>query len=534
MRSILSLTALATVLVLAPALTRPAQAATNGSSSAMADAAAREDWKTVRQMLAQKADVNAPQVDGATALHWAAHYDDLAAVKDLLAAGANAKTANRYGVTPLTEACVNGDEDVIALLLKAGADPNAPQGEGETPLMTASKTGNPAAIKLLLDSGAQINTTEPWRGQTALMWAAAEGHADAVKLLIAKGATVDAKSKVFDFTGLKPKPGSVGMNFPRGGFTPLLFAARDGQTEVLKILIAAGADVNLPDPDGTSALLMAVINFHFDIAGYLLEHGADANASDSRGRAPLYAIVDMRDMDVTNRPSPKVDDVLNPVSLAKLLLEHKAAPDALLLKAITARAVLDGSDAVMGPGSTPFLRAAHSSDMEMMKLLLAHGANPKLTTKSGVNALMLAAGNGWRDGRTRGTEEESVAAIKFLMGLGLDIKAAASNGDTALHGAAGRGADLVAQALVDLGAEINVQDKTGRTPHDVANAVGASLAGVRSPHESTVALLAKLGGVPGQTKAQAAAAPPPPPADAVNTFKVLRIPAEPKPTSSNQ
>jgi len=479
------------------------------SNTALADAAAREDFAQVRALLVQKADVNTPQADGSTALHWAAHFDETAIVKALLSAGANAKTANRYGITPLSEACVNGNAEVVELLLKAGADANLPHAEGETPLMAAARTGNPAAIQSLLNHGAQINVAEEWRGQTALMWAAAEGHADAVKLLIANGAIVDAKSKVFDYSQFRPKAGSVGMNFPRGGFTPLLFAARQGSLPVVKTLLEAGADINLADPDGTTATMMAIINLHYDVAGYLIDRGADVNYADSRGRTALYAAIDMKNMDVTNRPSPKVDDVHTPMSLIQLLVAKGANTNTTLLKSIQARAVLDGADGTLGAGATPFLRAARGGDVETMKFLLANKANPKLSTQAGINALMIAAGAGWRDGKTRAPEANSVEAIRFLAGLGMDVNYVAPSGETALHSAAGRGANLVVQALVDLGAQVNAKDKQNRTPMDVANGVGGTLGGVRAPNEATVALLVKLGGKTGQVTTTAEAAPKP-------------------------
>lgn len=470
--------------------------AASSSPTALADAAARSDLAGVRALIAQKADVNTPQVDGTTALHWAVHHDDIDTVKALLAAGANAATTNRYGITPLSEACQNANEEIVALLVKAGADVNVPHAEGETPLMTAARSGNPEAVKVLLDNGAQVNVAEEWRGQTALMWAAAEGHSEVVKLLLKHGALMNARSKVFDFTALRPKPGSVGMNFPRGGFTALLFAAREGHFDTVKTLVEAGAEVNLPEPDGTTALLMAIINFHYDIAAYLLEHGGDPNAADIRGRTPLYGAIDQKNLDVSNRPPAKVEDVATPESLIKALLAKGANPNAPLLKSIAARAVLDGADGTLGAGATPFLRAARGGDVETMKLLLDNKANLRATTATGVNALMIAAGAGWRDGKSRAAEANSVEAVKMLVSAGLDVNYAASNGETALHGAAGRGADSVVQTLVDLGADVNIKDRTNRTPYDVANGAGA---GVRVPHESTAALLAKLGGVTGLT-----------------------------------
>jgi ankyrin repeat protein len=476
--------------------------------TALADTAARGDMAGVRAMLAQAPDVNAPQVDGTTALHWAAYYDDAETVRVLLRAGANANVANRYGITPLAQACENGNAEIVKLLVEAGADVNAPHAEGETPLMTAARTGNPEAIGVLLDHGAQINAAEQWRGQTALMWAAAEGHNEAVKLLLARGALPDAKSKVFDFTQLRPKPGSVAMNFPRGGFTALLFAARQGHLPVVKTLVEAGADINLGDPDGTTPLIIAIINFHYDVAAYLIEQGADVHAADGRGRTALYAAVDQKNLDISNRPPAKVEDHHTPLSLIQMLLARGANPNAALLRPLTARAVLDGADGAMGAGATPFLRAARGGDVETMKLLLEHKANLHATTQAGANAMLIAAGTGWRDGKTRAPDAASVEAVKFLAGLGLSVNAAnPSTGETPLHAAAGRGSDLVVEALLALGADINAKDRGNRTPLDIANGAGGAPGAVRAPHESTVALLRSRGGVSGLA-AQAAAAKP--------------------------
>jgi uncharacterized protein len=458
----------------------------------LADAVQRQDFTTARALLTQHADVNASLSDGSTALLWAAHWDDAALVDALLKAGANVKSANRYGISPLLEACVNGDAAVIEKLLKAGADPNTAQPEGETALMTASRTGNVDAVKMLLDRGARVNADESWRGQSALMFAAAEGHAAVVQLLIQHGAEVDARSGVFDFTQLKPKAGSVGMNFPRGGFTALLFAARQGDLESGQTLINAKAEVNLADPDGSTPLIEAIINFHFDFAAFLLDHGADPNASDGKGRSPLYAAVDMHSLDTSTRPSPRPLDKLDGVDVIKALLAHGANPNAQLIAVIKPRGVLDGADSTMSAGATPFLRAAKSDDLEVMRILLDQGARPLMTTATHTTALMVAAGTGWRDGKSHGSETDAIEAIKLCLDRGLDINAASDTGETALHGAAGRGADQVIAFLASHGADINAKDKKGRTALDVAMGVGADVGGVRSPHESTVALLKKL------------------------------------------
>ncbi len=458
----------------------------------LADAVQRQDPKAIRTLLDQHTDVNATLADGSTALLWAAHWDDAALVDQLLRAGANVKAANRYGITPLLEACVNGDAAIVEKLLKAGADPNTAQPEGQTAIMTAARTGNVDAVKALIDHGAKVNAEESWRGQSALMFAAAEKHQAVVQLLIQHGADVNARSAVFDFTQLKPKAGSVSMNFPRGGFTALLFAAREGDLESGQTLVNARADVNLGDPDGSTPLIEAIINFHFDFAMFLLDHGADPNACDGKGRSPLYAAVDMHTLDTSTRPSPRPPDKFDSVDAIKALLAHGASPNAQLTGVIPPRGVLDGADRTMGPGATPFLRAAKSDDLEAMRLLLDKGANPLAATSAHVSALMAAAGAGWRDGKSHGSEPDAIEAIKLLLEHGADINAADDQGQSALHGAAGRGADTIVAYLASRGADVGAKDKKGRTALDVAMGVGADVGGVRSPHESTVALLQKL------------------------------------------
>jgi ankyrin repeat protein len=358
--------------------------------------------------------------------------------------------------------------------------------------MVAARTGNTAAVKTLLDHGAQVNHAESWRGQTALMFAAAEKHATVVQLLIQHGADVNARSGLFDFTQLKAKAGSVPMNFPRGGFTALLFAARDGDLESGQTLVNAQAEVNQGDPDGSTPLIEAIINFHFDFAAFLLDHGADPNACDGKGRSPLYAAVDMHTLDVSTRPSPRPPDKLDAVDVVKALLAHGANPNVQLIAVLPPRGVLDGADRTMGPGATPFLRASKSADLDVMRLLLDKGANPLAATAAHNTAVMVAAGAGWRDGKSRGTEPDAIEALKILLDRGADINAASDTGETAFHGAAGRGADSVLSFLAAHGADVNAKDKKGRTALDVAMGVGAEVGGVRSPHESTVALLKKL------------------------------------------
>ncbi|HWF08945.1 MAG TPA: ankyrin repeat domain-containing protein [Bryobacteraceae bacterium] len=443
----------------------------------MLAAAMLPDPAAIRALLDRHGDVNAILTDGSTALLWAARWDDPELVDRLLVAGANPRAANRYGVSPLLEASMNGDAAIIEKLLKAGADPNSAQPEGETALMTASRTGNVDAVRTLLDHGARINARETWRGQSALMWAAAEKHPAVVRLLIERGADVNARSRVFDYTHIQPRQGSVPMNYPRGGFTALLFAARQGDLETGHALIDGKADVNLADPDGSTPLLEAIVNFHYDFAAFLLASGADPNARDSRGRSPLYAAVDMHSLDTSTRPNPVVSDKLDSSDIIRALLAHHANPNAQLADFIPPRGPLDVADYTLGAGATPFLRAAKSDDLEVMRLLLASGADPLLATKAGVTPLMAAAGVGWRDGKSHGTEHDAIEAIQLCLDRGAGINAATDKGDNALTGASLRGSDTLISFLRSRGAAIDAKDKVVQTFSAKVSALGTSTNG---------------------------------------------------------
>jgi len=475
------------------------------ATSQIADVAMKGDMDAVRSLVKQHpGDVNATLPDGGTALLWAAYWNDEKAVEALLAAGANVNAANREGFTALSQACTNGNPAMVEALLKAGADANSFQAEGQSALMTAARAGNADSVKALLDHGAEVNSKESWRGQTALMWATAENHPDVVKVLVEHGADVNAVSSIFDFSGMKVKPGDVPMHFPRGGFTALLFAARGGFTECAKILLDHGADIKIADPDNTSALVLAIINGHFDTAAFLLDHKADPNAADANGRAALFAAVDMRDIYSSNRPAPRDNGKVEPMDLIKMLLDHGADPNAKLTKMIVPRAVLDFPDVMMAEGATPFLRAAKSADVPLMQLLLDKGADPKVVTKGGVTALMVAAGMAHANTIRRG--EQPIEAMKICLEKGVDINAATEKTlNTALHAAAGQGTDDIVQFLADHGAKLDLKDNKGRTPRDVALGLQADAVGVEV-HQSTADLLGKLMGPAAVTASAAGAA----------------------------
>jgi ankyrin repeat protein len=434
------------------------------SEAPLAEAAREKDRAGLRALLARRVDVNASQADGMTALHWAAYQDDLEAVELLIRAGANAKAANRYGVTPLSLACTNGNEAIVALLLKAGADPNTSLPGGETALMTAARTGKTEAVKVLLAHGADVHAKESGRGQTALMWAAAEGHVAVVELLIQAGADVHARLD--------------------SGFTPLLFAVREGRIGVVRALLKAGADVNetiRPGPassarklayrgprPGTSALVLAVANAHFELAAVLLDAGADPNAS-LPGLTALHIISDVRKPGLgDNDPAPEGSGNMTSLELVKKLVAKGANPNARMTRRINL-----GATNLNTLGATPFFLAAKTADAELMRTLAALGADPLLTNADNSTPLMAAAGLGTRSpGEDAGTESEVLEAMQVALDLGADVNAVDSNGETALHGAAYKNLPRAVELLVSKGARIDVwnrKNKYGWTPLAIAS-----------------------------------------------------------------
>jgi ankyrin repeat protein len=283
----------------------------------------------------------------------------------------------------------------------------------------------------------------------------------------------------------------------RGGFTAFLFAAREGDIESAKAMLDSGVDINQTDVDGTTALVVSIMNKRYTCAKFLLDRGANPNLADDKGRAALYAAVDMRNEDYSTLPNRKDDDPMPSLEIVKALLDRGANLNMALTKSLPGRSGMDSGDTSLGAGTTPLMRAAFSGDATVMRILLAKGADPKLTTKDGTTVLMIAAGVGYRDKFTRGTEAEALECLKIAMAAGLDISQATTRGETALHGAANRGADSIVQFLVDHGAKLDVKSKQGYTPLDIAlgkNSMGA----LPVPHDSTVALIRKLGGLEGK------------------------------------
>jgi len=420
------------------------------AQTSLLDAARSGDAAAVRAMLARKADVHAVAADGTTALHWAVQRDDVAMVEALLRSGAKAAAATRLGVTPLYLAATNGSSEVVTRLLSAGADPNTALPDGETVLMTASRTGNVEAVRALLDRGADLRRKEPAKGQTALMWAAAENNAGVVRLLVERGADVKERSK-------------------SGSFTPYLFAVRGGHVDTAKTLLDAGVDVNESLPDGTSPLVLAVINAHYELASVLVDRGANPNA-DGQGWTALHQIAWSRRHNAGfNLPGPVATGGVDSLDLVRKLVAKGADVNARQKKEPR-----DGNRNLLNRlGATPFLLAAKADDLPLMRALLDCGADARLTTNNGTTPLMAAAGVGiWAPGENPGTHEEALAAVRLAFEAGGDVNAIDKEGETALHGAVYRGGAIpVIQFLIDKGARLDVVNKKGWTPLTAADGV---------------------------------------------------------------
>jgi len=449
---------------------------------AIVDAAQKGDVKTVRTLLRQSVDVNAVQPDGMTALHWAVQRNDLEMTGLLLGAGADFHAANRTGVRPLYLAAVNGNAAVIGRLIEAGDDPNAVlTGEAETVLMLTAYTGNADAVKVLIDHGADVNATQI-RGQTALMWAASEGHTDVVKLLLARGADPSLSSAA----STKPE------RRPAGGMTALLLASRQGKLDAARALVEGGADVNQAGADHTSPLLIAIVNGHYDVATMLLEHHANASAADANGRSPLYAAIDLRNQQWSQGPAPELPQAVHLAMIKQLL-----AADADLKGTITGKVKHRGSFDMRWTdlkGGTPFLRAAWNGDIEVMKLLLEHGADPNVATEKEETALLLLSGAGWPLGQGYiRTDAEIEAALDLLVEeLHQDVNAATNEGITPLMCAVFKGTNNVVQYLADHGAKLDAKDDKGRTLLTWAAGVAANDGQPPRPQPETEKLVREL------------------------------------------
>ncbi|HTC44799.1 MAG TPA: ankyrin repeat domain-containing protein [Steroidobacteraceae bacterium] len=446
-------------------------------------------------LLAKGADGKSQEVDGTTALMWACYNGDADMVERLLKAGANVSAVNDYGASALQVAAVLADPRIIKDLLKAGVNPDSPNAEGQTALMVVARSGNVQSAKLLLDAGATVDAREQWGNQTALMWAASEGHPEMIRLLLEHHADVNAHGAIRDWQRRVTAEGRP-KNENHGGFTPLIYAARIGCIECAKELLKGHADINLPDPDGETALLLSLINMHFDFASYLISAGADVNRWDFYGQTPLYATIDMATLPSGGRPDLPSEDKTQPLQVAEQLLKAGANVNAQLkLRPPYRNGVFDrGGDQVLSTGATPLLAAAKSGNNEAVKLLLRYHPMVDLPNSEGVTPLMAAAGMGHGFNPTRGrykTDEEAVEGVKLLQAAGASINAAARDGLTPLHAAATHGWDGTVKLLVASGAALQPTDRLGLRPIDYAagRQPRAFLEPEHVPNDSTVKLL---------------------------------------------
>jgi len=441
-------------------------------------------------------DVNAPDADGTTPLAWAVYNDDLQSAQRLLRAGANPNAANRYGVTPLSLAATNRNAALAKALLDAGADANATLPDSTTLLMTAARTGNPEIVRLLIEHGADVNAKGAPYGETALVWAAEENHPEAEQVLIAHGADVNARTNMLERA--KDRFGLEGVLtiLPHGSWTPLMYAARQGSIDAARTLVDAGANLNLTDPDSTTAVMIAIINGHFDTAAMLTEKGADPNLTDTSGSGALYAAVDVDTLgEVFGRPERPSTDKLSAVDLMKVLLAHGADPNAKLKTPSLQRAHTPG-EPTLNTGTTPLMRAAKNGDAAAIRLLLEHAADPNARQKNGSTALMLAAGLGRGTSaftKDYATEGELLESVKVLIAAGADVNALDDAGETPLHYGAQASDDIV-KYLAEKGAKLDVKDKKGRTPVEMALGVGlhGHAGGPPTVREGTANLLRQL------------------------------------------
>ncbi len=569
-------------------------------SSPIADAAMRRDIAAVRALIAKRADVNAPQGDGMTALHWAAKHGDVDIATLLIRAKASLSATTRNGMyTPLHIASEAGAAPVVAALLKAGADAEATTATGVSPLHLAALSGSSAAITALVNRGADPNAREPEWGQTPLMIAAARGRTSAVTVLLQHGANPAITARVVDLlarsaddqkararrnqvlrAGRKAQgadsqatwrpdtrlvqeavrasqqvvknpnavvaeaepevyqgtntggdedfAGFTAMVGFQGGLTALHLAVREGQTEAVRALLDAKADINQVTPaDKTSPLLLATINGHYDLAKLLLERGADPNVASDAGATPLYAVINKEWAPTSRTPQPAfhLRQQATYLELMEALLKAKADPNTRLKRSLWYTTYNRDNLRVDFSGATPFWRAAYATDLAAMKLLLAHGADPKVATirgpvrqrrggggpggadtpdpsllppvpegGPGIYPIHAASGTGYGQGYAandhRHAPESWLATVKFLVGeLGADVNARDFNGYTPLHNAAARGDNEMITYLVSKGADVTAVARTGQTTADMANGPVQRI----SPFLDTVALLERLG-----------------------------------------
>src|SRR3954468_11946958 len=525
-----------TVTLVIAGLTSPALRAAAAADNTLLTAAERGDRTAAISLLAKGANPNAPGADGTTPIMWAAANDDVEMVRALIKAGTDVKATNHFGTSALGEAAIIGSAPIIDALLKAGADPNTKNPEGETALMAAARSGKIEAAKRLVQARADVNARESFGGQSALMWASAQSQADMVKFLVEAGADVNARGVIHQWERkviTEPRP----KDMNHGGFTPLLYAAREGCVECVKHLIAGGADPNLEDPDRVTPLNMAIFNLHFETAAALIRAGADLDKWDLYGRSPVYMAADVSTLPMKGNGAMAVipsEDSVTALDVGRMLLDAGANPNIQLKRRPPYRDVPQdrGGDTILAQGATPLLRAARAGDAPFVELLLKHGALVDLPSKEGVTPLMAAAGVEFGTRATRGrnrTEEGVLKTLQLLLDAGADINArsvtdarrraidgpasaqdkyvvstqrgirgsqmpspSAAPHETALHGAAQHGLNAVVTFLVEHGADLQAKDANGRTALDIARGTGAAGRGQTESFPETAKLLEKL------------------------------------------
>jgi ankyrin repeat protein len=542
-----TLARIASVVMLASLLLVPA--AVTAAENTLLAAAERGDRVAAMSLLAKGSNPNTPGADGTTPIMWAAANDDLDLVRALIKAGANVKATNQFGTSALAEASILGSAPVIDALLKAGADPNARNPEGETPLMAAARSGKVDAARRLVQAGADVNAKESFGGQSALMWASAQGQAEMVRFLVEAGADLNARGVIHQWERkviTEPRP----KDMNHGGFTPLLYAAREGCVACVKQLVAGGADVNLADPDRMTPLNLALFNLHFEVAAALIKAGADVDKWDLYGRSPVYMAADVSTLPMKGNGAVAVipsEDPISALDVARMLLEAGANPNIQLKRRPPYRDVPQdrGGDTILAQGATPLLRAARAGDAPFVELLLQHGALVDLPSKEGVTPLMAAAGVEYGTRVTRGrnrTEEGVLKTMQLLVAAGADVNArsvtdarrraidgAASAQDqyvvstqrgvrgsqmpspfaapheTALHGAAQHGFNAFVTYLAEQGADLQAKDANARTALDMPRGTGLAGRGQAEAFPETAKLIETL-------MAEKGLAIPPPPA----------------------
>lgn len=458
-------------------------------SGGLIDAVRSRDAAAVRVLLAEQVAINAPAIDGATALHWAVHLDDLELVELLLEAKADVGILNRYGVTVISLASENGSADVLDRLLRAGADANASLRGGETALMTAARSGDPEALRVLLEHGADVHARDEVHGQTAMMWAAAQGHASALGVLAKAGGDINARTQ--GPPRAASRRGVFGSPSPTG-FTPLLFATREGRLDAVRLLVEAGADVNDALSDGQSALIVAAANANWELMDFLLDRGADPKRAEAGWNA-LHQIVRTRRMNVAfGPPGPLSAGTVDSIDVIRKMIRRGVDLDARMAR----NGMKDGQrNRLNRLGATAFFLAAKVTDVEAMRVLIEAGADPLIPNAENTTPLMVAAGlDIWNPGEDGGSlpgqEEEVLEAVRMCVALGNDVNAKNVHGETALHGAAFRGVNIVVEYLVEQGAGLDARDRNGWIPWAIAN--GFSYTDFYKSQKHTATLLAGL------------------------------------------